>query len=77
MERIKITRKAQPNKNRETELLNLLTINESGFVVYPGKESEDKRTGSPAKLLIEWFLYKRGTEKPLDFDIFVQHVKQL
>ena len=73
MERILISRKSQRNKKRETQLLNLLTLNESGFVIYPGKGPEIQRTGSPAQLLIDWFLYKQGT-KPLDFDIFVHHL---
>ena len=77
MERILISRKSQRNKKRETELLNLLTLNESGFVIYPGKGPEVQRTGSPAQLLIDWFLYKHGKEKPLDFHIFVQHLKDI
>ena len=55
----------------------MLTIDESGFVIYSGKGPEIERTGSPAQLLIDWFLYKKGNEKPLDFDIFVQHIKEL
>jgi hypothetical protein len=77
MKRILITRKSQRNKKREAELIHLLTLNESGFIIYPGKESEDERTGSPAQLLIDWYLYKSGKEKPLDFDIFVQYLKNL
>lgn len=77
MERIQLIRKSQRNKRLETKILNGLTINESGFVIYPGKGPEIERTGSPAQLLIDWFLYKNGTEKPLDFDIFANHMKQL
>ena len=68
MERIPLIRKER-NKKREKEILGLLKVNSSGMVIYPGKGRESERTGSPAIMLILYYLYKNGT-KPLDYDLF-------
>ena len=68
MERIPLIRKER-NKKRENEIFKSLNIDSSGMVIYPGKGHERERTGSPAKVLIEYYLYKIGT-KPLDYDVF-------
>ena len=75
MERILLTQISKRNRKLEREILSKLTLNESGFVVYPGKGPEDERTGSLAQLLIDWYLYKKGNQKPLDFNIFLSFVK--
>ena len=76
MERVLLTQKPKRDRKRERDIMNKLTLNDSGFVIYPGKGPEYERTGSPFQLLIDWFLYKKGKEKPLDFDIFVQHLNE-
>ena len=68
MERIPLTRNERDRK-REKEILSLLNVDSSGMVIYPGKGRESERTGSPARMLIEYHLYKTGT-KPLDYDLF-------
>ena len=71
MERILLTRR---KNKREKELLDLLTVDDSGMVIWPGRGSVEERTGSPARMLIEWHLYKTGT-KPLDYDIYLAWIK--
>ena len=75
MEREEVKRKTRDRK-REEELLKLLNVDDSGFVIYPGPGPIRDRTGSPAYQLINWFLYKDGDEKPLDFPVFVQIIKE-
>lgn len=55
---------------KEKKLLSLLTVDESGFVIYEGPGTVAERTGSLATLLIDWYLYRNTKEKPLDAEIF-------
>ena len=57
---------------REQQLLDLLTLDDEGCVVYAGRGPISQRTGSPARILIDWFLYKDAKEKPIDADLFEQ-----
>ena len=57
------------DREREKKLLEKLTVNDRGMIIFDGKGSIASRTGSPVRHLIDWYLYKLG-EKPLDFDIF-------
>jgi hypothetical protein len=71
MEKTEVLRKVMRNRQRELEIVKKLEIDSSGFVIYPGtKGSVAERTGSPAISLINWYLYKTGTEKPLDYALF-------
>ena len=74
MDRILLTRKR--DSKLENKILKLLNVNSSGMIIYDGKGRESDRTGSPAKMLIDYFLYKHGT-KPLDYDIFLALLKKL
>ena len=65
------------NRAREQQVLDLLTLDDEGCVVYPGRGPISQRTGSPARILIEWLLYKDAKEKPLDADLFEDYVKKL
>lgn len=58
------------DKKKEQALLEKCTVSESGLIIYPGTGDEEKRTGSPVKLLIDWYLYQEADEKPMDADIF-------
>ena len=35
------------------------------------------KTGSPAQHLIDWYMYRNGDTKPLDFEIFVNLMNEL
>lgn len=73
MEKIELLRKPVRNRKLEKKIMKLITVNDSGMIIYPGKGPEVDRTGSPAQFLIDWHLYKIGT-KPLDYDIFVSQI---
>ena len=66
------------NRNRalEKQLLAILTIDDSGFVVYDGPGPASQRTGSQAQALIDWYLYRNTKEKPLDAEIFEKIVME-
>ena len=74
MKRIKITRSPVRDRKLEREIMKQLKVNNEGMIVYPGKGSEDERTGSPVQFLIDWHLYRIDI-KPLDYDIFVSQLK--
>jgi hypothetical protein len=79
MRKIKIERKKIElikSRKKENDILKLLDVDDSGMIVYPGRGSILERTGSPVMALIDWHLYKIG-EKPIDYDIFANHLKQL
>ena len=65
------------DRRREQQLLELLTLDDDGCVIYEGRGPVNQRTGSPARLLIDWFLYKDAKEKPLDADLFEDYAKKL
>lgn len=68
--------KSEDYRQIERKLIKLLPINQSGMIVYPGKNSQDLRTGSAARTLIQWFLYKCGDQKPIDEGIFSDYLKK-
>lgn len=74
MKKIELKRR---NKKAERDILKLLEIDDSGFVIYPGKGSVDERTGSLAQELVEWYLYRDSDEKPFDANIFVKMIDDL
>ena len=74
MKKIEITRSPVKNRKLEREIMKLITVNDEGMIIYTGKGPEVERTGSPARFLIDWHLYKIG-KKPLDYDIFVSQIK--
>ena len=59
----------------EKKVLEAVTINDEGHIVYNGRGSEISRTGSPVRLLIRYFLFK-DIPKPLDQHIFEALLKQ-
>ena len=64
------------NPDLEKEILKLVNVDDRGMIVYDGPGPESERTGSPIRLLIQWYLYREG-EKPLDFDIFKEEIKTI
>ena len=65
------------NRQREQQLLDLLTLDDDGCVVYDGPGPRAQRTGSQAHLLIDWFLYRNAKEKPIDAELFESYVTKL
>ena len=65
------------DKAAERDILKLIDVDESGFVIYPGNGPIETRTGSPAQQLIEWYLYRNSETKPLDANIFVDMIDNL
>lgn len=63
------------DRAKERELLSKCTVSESGMIIYPGSAREDARTGSPITQLIDWYLYRTGKEKPLDYEIFEDFIE--
>lgn len=75
MKRIPLKRKSDNDKqDLEKLLLKSLPISESGEMIYEGPGSIESRTGSPVRKLIDWVLYKAGSEKPIDSDLFSMYL---
>ena len=65
------------NVNLEKYLMKVLPNDGSGNIIYDGPGQASQRTGSPIRLLIDWALYRKGTEKPIDELIFKDVIKNL
>ena len=83
MERKLIQRENKPvpssrNRKKENELLDLLEIDDSGFILYPAPSHVplSERRGSPVVQLIDYYLYPNTVrEKPIDYDLFLDLIK--
>ena len=59
----------------EKNLLGVLPVDESGFMVYPGTGSTADRTGAPIRRLLDWILYEKGEAKPIDASVFKDYLE--
>lgn len=78
MQRIQLNRTILKSKPTEKQLMKLLQghINASGMIIYPGKTSEESRTGSPIMALLN-YMFGRDKIKPIDYDLCVSFIDDL
>lgn len=76
--KIRAVPKEKPrNAQQEQKILDKVQLTLDGEIIYPGQESEEKRTGSNIYELIDWYLYRKGETKPFDEKVFADYMKTL